>query len=205
VGGSSNDWYYTTKGQIAGPVSLNALQLLASTGQLLPTDSLRSATSSQSMPASELDGLSFPVAQPSFDFGSAAARKTKARSANPSNVRTSAKQLFAIAAVMGLSLAVLALIFQGLNILPTQTRMTKQEFRTTLSSMSGVGDNVINEAELFAKFGKPHRTQAFGSDAYWYYTCSDGTIQLVIWQYSNPGVEEQLGKGARVISQINDF
>ena len=28
--------------------------------------------------------------------------------------------------------------------------------------------------------GKPNRTQTVGDQAYWYYQCTDGTIQLVM-------------------------
>jgi len=43
------------------------------------------------------------------------------------------------------------------------------------------GTPVIGAANQFQQvMGKPDRTQTVGDEAYWYYQCSDGTIQLVM-------------------------
>jgi len=53
-------------------------------------------------------------------------------------------------------------------------------------------------AKFKSAFGEPGRTQTVEQDAYWYYECSDGVIQVVL---NDPNV---FGNGACVQS-VNDF
>ena len=62
-----------------------------------------------------------------------------------------------------------------------------------------VKDNRIElAAGLKQVFGEPERSQTVGDQTFWYYQCSDGTIQVVLTAY-------QILKGSAPIDQINDY
>ena len=56
----------------------------------------------------------------------------------------------------------------------------------------------LSEAAFKKKFGKPVKTQKVGDDLFWYYQCSDGTLQVVI----DAAFLDQQGV---VIKSVNEF
>ena len=69
-------------------------------------------------------------------------------------------------------------------------RLTKEAWRERVAGhfdvavnqvvLSKANPNGLASAEEFKKLvGKPDRTQTVGEQTYWYYTCSDGQIQMV--------------------------
>jgi hypothetical protein len=56
----------------------------------------------------------------------------------------------------------------------------------------------VSVAQLKRAVGEPSSTQSVGAEAYWYYQCSDGSVQVVV---DNPNV---FGNGAYV-KQVNDY
>ncbi len=63
-----------------------------------------------------------------------------------------------------------------------QGTLTKAEWRSKLrNNFPGFGNNQIVMATTFkSAMGEPARTQSLGNQAYWYYDCSDGGIQVVL-------------------------
>ncbi len=77
------------------------------------------------------------------------------------------------------------------------TTMTKDEWKKAYYSRFPAG-SIVTVAKFKNSFGTPSRTQTVGQEAYWYYECSDGTIQVIL---NDPNL---LGAGA-CIQSINDF
>jgi len=66
---------------------------------------------------------------------------------------------------------------------PGAKKPTKAEWRAKLASRYGqlAQMNIINNwkpADFKSFMGEPSSTQTVGDQAFWYYECSDGTIQL---------------------------
>ena len=57
---------------------------------------------------------------------------------------------------------------------------------------------IVTIGDFKSVFGKPSKSQTLGQDAYWYYDCSDGKIQVVL---NNP---DTFGEAACIMS-INDY
>jgi len=75
--------------------------------------------------------------------------------------------------------------------------MTKTEWKKAYYSRFPAG-SIVTVVKFKAAFGEPGRTQTVEQEAYWYYECSDGTIQVVL---NDPSL---LGNGA-CIQSVNDF
>ncbi len=67
--------------------------------------------------------------------------------------------------------------------------MTKQEWKAKVKTafpektgMIGIGVISCDEKEFYEVMGKPAKTQAIGNDAFLYYQCSDGMLQLVCYK-----------------------
>ena len=90
-------------------------------------------------------------------------------------------------------------------------RMTKDEWKTkayayfkSSGEYEGQG-HMLNptllwgiDGEVFKRvMGKPDRTQTIGSNMYWYYTCRDGVIQLVL--------ENREGLDNLLVGDVNDY
>jgi ankyrin repeat protein len=75
--------------------------------------------------------------------------------------------------------------------------MTKADWRKAYYARFPAGA-IVTVAKFKSAFGVPGRTQTVEQDAYWYYECSDGVIQVVL---NDPSV---FGSGACVQS-VNDF
>ncbi len=60
--------------------------------------------------------------------------------------------------------------------------LTKAEWKTLLAkripAFAVAGAIMVRQADFVRWFGNPMRTQTVGDRAYWYYQCTDGTIQL---------------------------
>ncbi len=75
------------------------------------------------------------------------------------------------------------------GILPSPGRMTKEEWLKKLDE-NGLNAKIMNrfngigcpESEFIEIMGNPDRTQAVGDHIYWYFRCSDGQIQMVIYK-----------------------
>ena len=85
---------------------------------------------------------------------------------------------------------------------PAAPKPTKAEWRAKLASHYGqvaqLGIiNNLQPAQFKSVMGEPGRTQTIGEQAYWYYQCSDGTIQLELYA-PNLAVGVMQGK-------INDY
>jgi hypothetical protein len=70
----------------------------------------------------------------------------------------------------------------------------RQKFRDNFPNNMGM----VPVAQLRTVFGQPRSTQTVGDETYWYYGCSDGSIQVVIKGY------QVLGNSAYTDS-INDY
>ena len=70
----------------------------------------------------------------------------------------------------------------------------RQKFRQNFPNNFGA----VPVAQLRAVFGEPSSTQTVGDETYWYYRCSDGSIQVVIKAY------QVLGNSAYT-EAINDY
>ena len=71
----------------------------------------------------------------------------------------------------------------GLTSSPSAAaKVTKAELRNRLrNNFPGLGIGQIVLATQFkSAMGEPTRTQAMGNQAYWYYDCADGAIQVVL-------------------------
>jgi uncharacterized protein len=81
-------------------------------------------------------------------------------------------------------------------------RLTKGQWREKARKYwnPGGGVSVTTISNFKALFGEPSRTQAIEGTAYWYYDCSDGTIQVELVNPTMPGVGEKL-----LINGINDY
>ena len=75
--------------------------------------------------------------------------------------------------------------------------MTKAEWKKAYYSRFPAG-SIVTVVKFKAAFGEPPRTQTVEQEAYWYFECADGTIQVVL---NDPNV---FGTGACVQS-INDY
>lgn len=75
--------------------------------------------------------------------------------------------------------------------------MTKADWKKAYYNRFPVG-SIVTVAKFKSVFGEPSRTQTVQNDAFWYYACSDGVIQVVL---NNPSV---LGSGA-CIQSVNDY
>lgn len=69
---------------------------------------------------------------------------------------------------------------------PTTQSPTKAEWRAKLAANYGqvaqLGIiNNLQPAQFKSVMGEPRKTQTIGEQAYWYYQCSDGTIQLELY------------------------
>jgi len=62
-------------------------------------------------------------------------------------------------------------------------RITKDEFRDKLKQ-NKIYEKVLymDKTKFMTIMGKPDNTSVVGNDAFWHYTCKDGTIQLVLNQ-----------------------
>ena len=75
--------------------------------------------------------------------------------------------------------------------------MTKAQWKQTYYSRFPVG-SIVTVTRFKSVFGQPSRTQTVQNEAYWYYTCSDGVIQVVL---NDPSL---LGSGA-CVQNVNDY
>lgn len=75
--------------------------------------------------------------------------------------------------------------------------MSKAEWRQKYAANFGQNP-IITVAKFKAVFGEPSSSQTVDATSYWYYECSDGSIQVVV---NNPSM---FGNGACVQS-INDY
>lgn len=69
---------------------------------------------------------------------------------------------------------------------PTAPKPTKAAWRAKLAANNGqvaqLGIiNNLQPAQFKSVMGEPEKTQTIGEQAYWYYQCSDGTIQLELY------------------------
>jgi ankyrin repeat protein len=76
-------------------------------------------------------------------------------------------------------------------------KFTKTAWKMAYYSRFPAG-SIVTVVKFKAAFGEPGRTQTVEQEAYWYYECSDGTIQVVL---NDPNL---LGNGA-CIQSVNDF
>jgi len=76
-------------------------------------------------------------------------------------------------------------------------KLTKTEWKKAYYNQFPVG-SIVTVAKFRGVFGEPSREQTVESDAYWYFECKDGVIQVVL---NDPNL---LGSGACVQS-INDY
>lgn len=86
---------------------------------------------------------------------------------------------------------------------PVPQRPTKREIRNRITKAIGnpLGKGRSTEAEFKRIVGKPNRTSTMGESMYWYYTCSDGTVQVVIsalFYRASPN-------GLLVVQSVNDY
>jgi hypothetical protein len=63
---------------------------------------------------------------------------------------------------------------------------------------SGGGRKLTTVADFQNVLGAPSQTQTIEGHAYWYYDCSDGTIQVVL-------IDPAMTGGQLAIDSINDF
>ena len=78
--------------------------------------------------------------------------------------------------------------------------MTKTAWREKIRPYwnPGGGIKVVTIADFKALFGEPAKTQSVEGLAYWYYDCSDGTIQMVL-------IDPNMSGGRMLINAVNDF
>jgi len=71
-----------------------------------------------------------------------------------------------------------------LNPAPGSTNLTMAEWKNLIAPFNANGfgfkGKLLSEEGFKNKFGQPAETQKVGDQAYWYYKCSDGMIQLLI-------------------------
>jgi ankyrin repeat protein len=81
-------------------------------------------------------------------------------------------------------------------------QLTKAQWREKARKYWNPGGavNVTTTSNFKALFGEPSRTQVVEGTAYWYYECSDGTIQVELVNPNMPGVGGKL-----LINSINDY
>lgn len=82
---------------------------------------------------------------------------------------------------------------------PTPPRTGQSGSLTKAAWRQRFKDNRIElAAGLKQVFGEPQRSQTVGDQTFWYYQCSDGTIQVVLTAY-------QFMKGSAPVDHINDY
>jgi hypothetical protein len=96
--------------------------------------------------------------------------------------------------------------------------MTKAQFRGKFEAMCSseiVGDlamspwnaqnlRLVREADVNNTFGPPFRTQTVMGESFWYWQCTDGTVQVVL--HKRPDLIDTAGhKDALHINDINDY
>ncbi len=85
--------------------------------------------------------------------------------------------------------------------------MTKEQFRAKFADLDGGSRSrgQVREVDLIRAVGKPSRTQTLVNRTFWYWTCQDGIIQIVIFGYKDPMVESQSGEGILNVEEVNDY
>jgi hypothetical protein len=85
---------------------------------------------------------------------------------------------------------------------PGTKAISKAEWRSKVRPYynPGGGISVTTIANFKALVGEPTRTETVEGTAYWYYECSDGTIQVELVNPNMPGVA-----GKMLINAINDY
>jgi hypothetical protein len=99
-------------------------------------------------------------------------------------------------------LAVLLLVGCGAQTEKSISLLSKAEWRAQLIKQYGQAAQIgvvgsWNSGEFTKVMGSPESTQTIGNQAFWYYKCSDGTIQLAL-DAGNLSVGVMQGR-------INDF
>ena len=83
---------------------------------------------------------------------------------------------------------------------------TKSEFkRTFYSSIHEALPGVVSEKAVIKTYGNPVRTQTIGDDAYWYWQCTDGMIQMVIVAGNPQALAVSIGEGNILVKALNDY
>jgi hypothetical protein len=96
--------------------------------------------------------------------------------------------------------------------LPSQARPSKEQWRNRLREshldfrigLHGSPANytdyggTCNTSDFVARMGRPDRTQTVGEQAFWYYDCKDGVIQMSLSAY-------ELDQGIVIANHINDY
>jgi hypothetical protein len=84
-------------------------------------------------------------------------------------------------------------------------QMTKAEFREKFREIKKAS-TYTKVSVLYDTFGKPSRTQLVGEYGYWYWSCSDGEMQMVLPKTSQFSVEEGRGENKIVMAEsLNDY
>ncbi len=80
-----------------------------------------------------------------------------------------------------------------------QASITKAQWKAKVAQhfpMFRTGTLIVSSTDFKRAMGEPDSTQTLGDKAMWYYECSDGMIQMVLWssslQFSNQVVAEQV-------------
>jgi hypothetical protein len=102
---------------------------------------------------------------------------------------------------------------------PTQSAvpssvMSKEEFRAKLQTVPAVlagdptgnyqlrdGTKLVNRDTLIKTMGRPDRTQTIGHRMFWYYDCTDGMMQMELYD----GSRHNSSAGTVVIGEVNDY
>ncbi len=124
--------------------------------------------------------------------------KTTNEPANAPNVTTNCVMIFLLFFAIGWT----GLLSGCGGGSPTAPKPTKAEWRAKLAGSYGqvaqLGIiNNLQPAQFKGVMGEPTKTQTVGEQAYWYYECSDGTIQL---ELSAPNLAVGVMHG-----KINDY
>jgi len=97
-----------------------------------------------------------------------------------------------------------ALLFPEAPPIPfvASINLTKDEWKVRLGKINQMfamsGTLQMSRANFIKACGEPDKTQTVGDDVYWYYSCKDGDMQLVL-------VKVALDQGQVFIHKTNDF
>lgn len=80
------------------------------------------------------------------------------------------------------------------------TSVTRASWRKLVApfNASEGGATLLSEKAFKSKFGQPTKTQRLGDEAFWYYQCSDGLLQVVV---AAPFLQQQ----GVIINSINEY
>jgi hypothetical protein len=137
--------------------------------------------------------------------GSPNAPTTQNNGSRPHSSKPRSIKRRTIVTALGVSaLLIVALSNQRITPRVGGVSLAKGEFRTKIMDLLPRGcPGIARENDIIDAFGKPDRTQTLGNDMYWYWQCSDGTMQVVMSYLQN--VELKTGRKVVYVSAINDY